>query len=317
MIEIGGYFGLEQLISNEYYKDLIPLNSARNALLYILRARNIGKLYIPYYLCDSVSKLCDKEEYQYKYYRIKKDFTPAFERALADDEYIYIVNYFGQISNEQLLRFKEKYKRVIVDNVQAFFQKPIDGVDTIYSCRKFFGVPDGAYLSTDCLLQEGPAIDISMDRMKHVLGRFEGKTATDYYLEFKRNDETFKNLPLRAMSKLTHNILGAIDYERVRLIREDNYALLNECLGKKNKLKIYYPIGPYAYPLMVKNGDNLRKYLQNKKIYVAKLWPNMITNTEAELANNIIPLPCDQRYSLKHMEFIVDQIEKYYLQEEQ
>lgn len=56
-MEIGGYLGLELLISNEYYKELIPLNTARNALLYILRARNIKKLYIPYYLCDAVSKL--------------------------------------------------------------------------------------------------------------------------------------------------------------------------------------------------------------------------------------------------------------------
>lgn len=38
-MEIGGYFGLEPLISNEYYKDLIALNTARNALLFILKAR--------------------------------------------------------------------------------------------------------------------------------------------------------------------------------------------------------------------------------------------------------------------------------------
>lgn len=36
MKEIGGYFELEQLISNEYYKDLVPLNNGRNALLYLL-----------------------------------------------------------------------------------------------------------------------------------------------------------------------------------------------------------------------------------------------------------------------------------------
>ena len=41
-MEIGGYFGLEPLISNEYYKDLIALNTARNALLYILK-HNVKK----------------------------------------------------------------------------------------------------------------------------------------------------------------------------------------------------------------------------------------------------------------------------------
>lgn len=79
-MEIGGYFGLEPLISNEYYKDLIPLNTARNALLYILKARKIQKLYIPYYLCDSISEMCDKEGCSYEFYRIDSDFRPVFEK---------------------------------------------------------------------------------------------------------------------------------------------------------------------------------------------------------------------------------------------
>ena len=40
-------------------------------------------------------------------------------------------------------------KNVIIDNVQAYFQRPIEGFDTLYSCRKYFGVPDGAVLYTD------------------------------------------------------------------------------------------------------------------------------------------------------------------------
>ena len=60
MKEIAGYFGLEQLISNEYYKDLIPLNTGRNALLYLLKAKNIKKVYIPYYLCNSISDMLNK-----------------------------------------------------------------------------------------------------------------------------------------------------------------------------------------------------------------------------------------------------------------
>ena len=32
MTEIGGYFDLEQLIRNEYYKDLIALNTVRNTI---------------------------------------------------------------------------------------------------------------------------------------------------------------------------------------------------------------------------------------------------------------------------------------------
>ena len=55
MKEIGGYFELENLISNEYHKNLLALNSGRNALSYILKSKKIEKIYIPYYLCDSIS----------------------------------------------------------------------------------------------------------------------------------------------------------------------------------------------------------------------------------------------------------------------
>ena len=75
MKEIGGYFGLEQLVSNEYYKDLIPLNNGRNALLYLLKVRNIKKLYIPYYLCNSVSDICIRNGYKFEYYKIDAEFS--------------------------------------------------------------------------------------------------------------------------------------------------------------------------------------------------------------------------------------------------
>ena len=272
--------------------------------MYILRAREIKKIYIPYYLCDSISNLCDREGYQYEYYRIKEDFAPDFESTLADDEYIYIINYFGQLSNEQLLRYKEEYKRIIADNVQAFFQEPVKGIDTIYSCRKFFGVPDGAYLSTDCLLDKELEIDKSMDRMKHLLGRFETDNASKYYDDFVDNDDAFANVPLRKMSRLTHNILGAVDYKNAKEIREYNFAYLNEYLGRKNRLRLNCPVGAFAYPFYCENGIEVKKELVKQKIYIPTLWPNVLNSQDLiarDFAANILPLPCDQRYTIKDM----------------
>ena len=319
-MEIGGYFGLEPLISNEYYKDLLALNTARNALLYILKARRIQKLYIPYYLCDSVSEMCDREGYTYEFYHINSGFLPVFEKNLSDNEYLYIVNYYGQISNEQIKNLQAKYERIIIDNVQAFFQKPVQGIDTIYSCRKFFGVPDGAYLSTDCMLEEELPEDVSSERLKHLLGRFETGSASTFYQDFKNNDDSFDNLELKKMSKFTHNILGAIDYEKVKKIREENYLFLHEQLKQTNLLDVNVPEGPYAYPFYCKNGVALRRKMAEQKIYIPTLWPNVLFSDDQiakDYARNILPLPCDQRFSLGHMELIVNQIEKYILQEEQ
>lgn len=312
MKEIGGYFGLESLISNEYHEGLIPLNSGRNALLYILKAKKINKLYIPYYLCESISEICKVYGYDFEFYYVNNDFTPMFEGKLGEDEYLYIVNYYGLLTSETILNLKDRFGQIILDNVQAFFQRPIGGIDTIYSCRKYFGVPDGAYLFTDVLLSKDLEMDVSKDRMTSVLGRFEGKAA-DYYAQFLDNESSYKNEPLRYMSKLTHNILGAIDYEKVRLIRENNYAFLEEKLSEINSLKLSTPIGAFAYPLYFKNGAKIRRMLGEKKIYIPTLWPNVIravpaNSIEKDYAVNILPLPCDQRYDINDMQYLINTI---------
>lgn len=310
MKEIGGYFGLEQSTRNEYYSNLVALNTGRNALLYILKAKKIKKIYIPYYLCDTISEICKKYKYDFEYYHIDKSFKPIFSKKLNKSEYIYIVNYFGQISNLELLKYKEEYKNVIFDNVQAFFQKPIKGIDTIYSCRKFFGVPDGSYLSTDNFLTESIEQDISSVRMKHILGRYE-HSATEFYDSFQKNDESFYDLELKSMSKLTHNLLKNIDYRFVKKIREQNFKFLDNALSKKNFLKLKRPKGPYCYPFLCKDGSKLRNQLASQHIYIPTLWPNVLEmdlDLEKKYAQDILPIPCDQRYGIEDMKYLVDKI---------
>ena len=54
MESIGGYFSLELPKYEEYHKDAIRLNTGRNCLEYILRARRYSKVYIPYYTCEVI-----------------------------------------------------------------------------------------------------------------------------------------------------------------------------------------------------------------------------------------------------------------------
>lgn len=310
MKEIGGYFGLDEYSGSEYYKDLVSLNTARNALLYVLKARKIAKLYVPYYLCDTVSEICKKYNYDFEYYHTDENFRPVFEKVLNKDEYLYVVNYFGQISNEEAVSLKAKYGNIIFDNVQAFFQKPVQGINTIYSCRKFFGVPDGAYLSTDVFLDEELPVDFSADRMKHILGRYE-KTASEYYGDFQQNDESFYELELKQMSRLTHNLLKAVDYDRIKNQRTENFNYLYEKLGKKNKLNLIKVEGAYCYPFYCGNGMQIKKKLAAEKIFIPTLWPNVLdmdVQLEKEYSENILLIPCDQRYGVEEMKYISESI---------
>lgn len=315
MREIGGYFELENFISNEYYSDLIALNTARSALIYIMKAKKIKKIYIPYFLCNVIREILIKYNYEFEYYNIDKNFRPIFSKILKENEYIYIVNYYGQLKEDDIKGFKKIYNRIILDNTQAFFQKPIYDIDTIYTCRKYFGVPDGAYLSTKTKLKEDFEFDKSMHRMEHLLGRFEN-CASDFYNRFIDIDEMFKEEPIKNMSKLTHNILGAIDYEKIKYKREKNFSYLYKKFRNYNLLNLRNVEGPFMYPLLVKDGDFIRKKLAKMGIYIPTLWPNVINESsinsiEYEYSMNILPLPCDQRYSIEDMEYLVEMVKRF------
>ncbi|WP_223634483.1 hypothetical protein [Planococcus sp. 4-30] len=314
MKEIGGYFGMEELAHKEFHSDLIALNTGRNALLYLLKARRITKLYIPYYLCDSVSQLLEKHGYEFEYYHVDQEFQPILDVKLKPGEYLYIVNFYGQITEEKTRALKQHYGQVILDHSQAFFQKPLPGIDTIYSCRKFFGVPDGAYLATDAILHEELEQDLSQGRMKHILGRYE-RTGSEHYTDFQDNDDVLGETPLRAMSKVTHNLMGAIDYDRSCRIRNENYAYLENQLDGENSLKLVMPDGAFAYPLLVEDGIPIRNRLAEHKIYIPLLWPNVLDDCpedsiEYQYAANILPLPCDQRYGVGDMAYLVEMVKK-------
>lgn len=306
--EIGGYIELLSNGNKEYHKKLLALNLSRNCLLYIIKARKIKKIFIPYFMCDCIEFM--KNYCEVEYYKIDNNFVPMIEETMKEDEYIYIVNNYGQFNNLQLNKYKKKYKNIIVDNVQAFFQKPIKNVDTIYSCRKFFGVTDGAYLYTTAKLNEEIGQDSSIDRFKYLLGRAE-TTANDYFKDFQENEEKLNNEDLKYMSKTTHIMLQNINYKKVKKIRTSNYRCLKRKLSKINKLKLKNIKGPYMYPLYIENADEIRKKLIKNKVYVAKLWPNVLELEKYDInaynfAKNIIPIPVDQRYNKEDMKYIVE-----------
>ena len=92
MKEIGGYFGLEELVNNEYYDELIALNTGRNALIYLIEAKEIKKMFIPWLLCDSISDALKCNNCDFEYYSIDQSFTPIFDRKLGENEYLLLIN---------------------------------------------------------------------------------------------------------------------------------------------------------------------------------------------------------------------------------
>ena len=307
--EIGGYFELERFNLPLRHEKALALSSGRACIEYLISQKNIKKIALPYFVCDVVIESCQKLGVDISFYHIDENFMPV-DAGVEDGRYMYIVNFYGQLE-DALPGFKAKYPLLIVDNAQAYFSDPMAGVDTLYTCRKFFGVADGGFLYTNAPEKELPQ-DISHERMGFVLGRFE-ESAGKFYAESSKNNDIFSDLPPMAMSALTKNLLCAVDYEQVNNKRSENFAVLHRELSGLNKLHVKPVRGAFAYPLFLENGGELRRKLAEKKIFVPTLWPNVVNDMDEEslehkFAKNILPLPCDQRYGEEEMLYICEVI---------
>ena len=315
MNDIGGYFELELNRGTEYYPNLISLNTGRNALEYVLRVRNFKKVYIPFFTCEVVLEPFIKTNTQYIFYSLDELLCPILPYDIGDDSAILVNNYFGVTGHivEQVTR---KYTNVIIDNSQAFFDKPASSIDTFYSARKFIGVPDGAYLSINKQYTANLKRDVSWSRFRHLLSRIDESASTGYSY-FRSIDSSFVGNDIKLMSHLTKKILQSLDYDKIIGKRRENFNYIHKKLHKMN----LFPYSskdiccPMVYPLYVKK-DGLKEFLIKNKIYVATYWPNVFDwvteNTiEYQLAQYLIPIPIDQRYSINDMKRIVSIVEDY------
>lgn len=311
---IGGYFSLELPYKEEYHKDAIHLNTGRNCLEYILRSRNYKKVHIPYYTCDAILEPFKKLGIDYSFYHIDLNLELAEDIQLDVDEALLYTNYFGLKQSYVKLLAAKYEQHLIVDNTQAFFASHIEGIDTFYTCRKFFGVPDGAYLYTDKKLDMILERDTSYGRMSHLLKRID-LCAEEGFQDFKIADCSLSGQPIRQMSRLTERIMESIDYGEVIKRRRKNFLCLENNLGSSNliKLRLDEISVPMVYPYLSYN-KKLRTILQQNRIYTAKYWQNVqewceYCDIEYYLTESMVFLPIDQRYNEEYMSFLIQTIE--------
>ena len=302
--EIGGYFELEVHRGREYYSNAVTLNSARSCLRYLIRAYGIQKLNVPAYTCPVVWEAAEAEGCKLVYYPIDEHFIPAVE--FAPDDYILYTDYCG-ICSENVQLIAIKYKNLIVDDSQNFYSGK-RGLASFNSVRKFFGVPDGAYLFTDRFLPEKLENDVSAERCAHLLLRAD-LGASAGYSTFKKNDDSLREEPIKNMSRLTHRLLGGMDYIESAGKRRENFMALHRELQGLNEFKI--PVTdavPMVYPLVVRD-DGLRQQLIDRKIFVATYWNGQEDeHWGLHFQKYLLPLPVDQRYDAEDMKYIVSTV---------
>ena len=106
------------------------------------KKRNIKRILIPYYLCETVIKAGINENVEIVFYHIDNEFMSIIDDKLLKED--TLVNYYGLLSSQKINYFINDYKNVIIDNTHNFYDTSNYSVDAIYNFRKYFGVPDGA-----------------------------------------------------------------------------------------------------------------------------------------------------------------------------
>ena len=316
MKEFGSYQPFECIRGQEYYygEDVVALNCARNAIVYAIMDANYERVYIPFYLCNTVKQTLDKYKIKYKGYHFNNSFEPINVK-LREQEGLLYPNLFGLFPIHKINRIIDKYHNVIIDNTQAFFSEPNLCVYNVYSCRKFFGVSDGAYVIKQGITHRKYPTDFSGRRVSHLfISMEEGTNAA--YMENMKAEEALSHSGILEMSLLTHMLLSIIDYDSVIEARKRNYDILNACLKKYGfrDCKRSEECVPCKYPFWYEY-KGAREILLSNRIYVPQWWNDLEETNEFErnMSKWLMPLPIDQRYTESEMEQMADRmIEGFY-----
>jgi len=318
MKSIGGFFELEIVEGNSLYHDnAIKLSTGRACLNYILKTRKPSKVYIPFYCCNALIEPIILNDIEYEFYSIDKQLELKILPKLKVTEIIIYINFFG---------IKEKYlntllnffgDKLVIDNTHSFFTKGYKTKNGSFSsARKYFGVPDGAFLYMD--EPEKYKINIKRNQnisVNHNVNRLLGLQEKAYveYLEYEKS----LNSDIEEISILSEKILSTINYTEVRKTRNDNFDFFRNEFDKLNQLTIDKSVTDcFCYPLLLEKPIEKEK-LYAEKIFVPNLWLDTLSRNEkkdydieCKLSLELLPLPIDHRYSTKDLHRVSDALKK-------
>ncbi|MBN4081758.1 hypothetical protein JYU23_01375 [bacterium AH-315-C07] len=313
MKPIGGFFELEQGTKDElYHLEALPLTSGRACFNYILQQFNPAHVHVPFFCCDSLLVPLTENNIQYTFYHIDEELNPINLDSVGNNELIVYINYYGLKNNTVQTLIKKFRDQLVIDNTHAFFERNQLKNWSFNSTRKFFGVPDGGYLY-------GPKLEsANLERnddliIDHLVLRLEGKQEESYQ-HYLNNEDMIKH-EILGMSEYSEKLLGKVDYEAIKHIRQSNFEHHEKRLSSYNKLNITGKSDgvPCYYPFLI-DAPIDRNILFEQQIFIPCLWPDVINREieefefEKSLARNILPLPIDHRYTIADCDTVVDSI---------
>lgn len=319
-MEMGSFIELQFLKGMEFYnqeKNIARLNSGRVAIYHAVRCLGCDTLWLPYYQCNTVRDFLKCKNICIRYYYIDKLFNPI-DLNQKKGEAVLFVDYFGIMSRKRMAELANEFDNVIIDNSQAFFCKPLDNCMNVYSCRKFIGVPDGAYVigrNAEMYVNEYPQC-FSSDTSHFLLQRIEYGCEGKAYENRRLNERRIDSEDIMQMSKLTHAILNGTDYQFICDKRKENFEYACTLFNSYNRIDVGLYMDedcvPMVYPLVIED-DSLIERLQQIKHFQGHWWSYLLDEVpensfEYWISRYVVPMTIDQRYGKEDLDLLLLEI---------
>lgn len=322
-MEIGSFLELQLPKHREFYNqevNIARLNTGRMGIWHAFRMTECKRIWIPIYQCDSIRETFEKKGIEICFYHQDKNWNPLDIEATNEDA-VLLVNYYGIMSSTRMAELAKSYKHVIIDCAQAFFCYPIEDCYTVYSCRKFVGVPDGSYVigkNAHKYVSQYPQC-YSSDTATFLLMRIEYGCEGKGYDARRINEDRIDSEDCMRMSKLTRVLMDAENYERNRQKRKENFNYAHRLLRGINKIDptLYMDENtiPMVYPLVVEDDYLIQKLFAVK--HFQGHWWSYICDEQPEdcfehwISRYMIPITIDQRYGMSEIEYLANIINNY------
>jgi dTDP-4-amino-4,6-dideoxygalactose transaminase len=332
---IGGFFELELPRLEGGFLDFwgVPAEPdrafalARSAFAALLAALDPPRVWIPAFLCRSVSDQARPD--QLRFYPVGDRLTPdvGFLTDWAEaGDVVLGMNYFGRppdgdfrafASARPDLHFVEDCAHTIDTGIAPW------GHFRIFSPRKLLGVPDGGIIipARGGWPESIRATDVAgVDNGLPLIRRLEDDDGThwrSWHDEYERWRLALQPSD-RQMSKLSRAILALADPGAISASRFANFDVLYEQLqgvsflesdtGTEHGARRFVPFG-FPIRLAPRTRDLVRARLWDARVYAFRHFADLPAPedefpTEHALSRQLITLPCDQRYTTDDMEFI-------------
>jgi hypothetical protein len=331
----GGTFGFPEnfhkIESSPGFLDGNPilLFNARSGIKLVIDQLKPKNVWLPSYLCPDILTAIDPKISGMVFYPINSQLkvtSHAFIESIQPGDLFLFIDYFSFPFDEEILRrIKSRGCWLFRDCNQALFHDWHEDICDfyLYCPRKFLGVPDGGILITKDPIQIKPPNLMSPDPavLYLFLSALVLRREFDLYggdrtwFEYFQQGEAQLTPSYTSMSDISLTLLKmGFDYEAIQIQRRINYQVLNRKLSQfAVHSDLPENITPLGFPIRIDHRDQVRHALFKKNIYPPIHWtltgfvPEEFSESH-QLSQEMMTLPCDQRYSEEDMTYLADTV---------